>query len=270
MSEHTNNLPAPEDLTFSALQEWTNRHNAFSAELLRPETRQVSDLFDAYSYLDALLSEKAEFGEETVKNLHAIAAKSIPHIHPYVGKYYPFPRKIESTLPWELKPFVPVKERPEAMKQLGEDYAQFMKDGYDREGGSIAAIERAAEIITRVSDIHPFFDGNGRVSRIMADGIFLKAGLFQVPYWIPEGDIFKEGNRNAYYRLVEDARIGNPLPLREFLAHQQVISLGHVVSHVFLNPVALTQARALGKFDRFNYQLEEIKQYTSNIKSVQV
>lgn len=245
MTEDSNN-PKLIEYSHEELQRWTEHHNSLAAELLTPEARQVADLFNAYSYLDALLKENGPFGEDTILSFHRIAARNIPDIHPHVGKYFLRPRRVISTVPWEIKPFAPVEEREKLMREVGLDYASYMTDSYQTPDGAIRAVTRGAEMIARICDIHPFLDGNGRVSRIVADSIFLRAGLSQVPFWAPEGKLHIPGGKNHLHKSVEQARTGNPNPLVHFLAEQQAYALTTRLSDIRSNPTAYEQAKEKG------------------------
>lgn len=65
--------------------------------------------------------------------------------------------------------------------------------------------------------IHPFWDGNGRISRIMMNIFIMQAGF-------PIGIILKN-DRKRYYRVLSEADKGNYSPFCEFVAQSVIRSL---------------------------------------------
>lgn len=53
--------------------------------------------------------------------------------------------------------------------------------------------------------IHPFQDGNGRISRAMTSFLLLKTGYLYTPYSSMESII--EDNKNGYYRALRESQI---------------------------------------------------------------
>lgn len=210
----------------AALEAWTSRHNAEAAIRLTPEVRQLEDLAQAYSKMGTFLSDPSyQFGEHTIIDLHATLSAHIPDIGGYPGKYFTAPRRIISSLPWRIKPFVQGKEKIPAMNSLGQDYGRYMEKTIEEPADIECVIDNAVDTITRLEDIHPFVDGNGRLGRLLVDGILLKSGLSQIPYWInPEIDkVSKEKLR--FLRMVEDARCGDRTSLTQLIVQEEIRAL---------------------------------------------
>lgn len=72
-------------------------------------------------------------------------------------------------------------------------------DWYNKNKSRINPIELAALVHLRFVAIHPFSDGNGRISRIMMNFVLNKKGfpMHDIPYT----------NRNSYYNALERAQI---------------------------------------------------------------
>lgn len=66
---------------------------------------------------------------------------------------------------------------------------------YDRAKKSLNPVELAAAAHLRFVTVHPFYDGNGRVSRLLMNFVLKKNGypLLDIPY----------GDRNSYYNALE-------------------------------------------------------------------
>jgi Fic family protein len=78
-------------------------------------------------------------------------------------------------------------------------------------------IELAAMVHHKLVYIHPFWDGNGRISRIMMNIFIMQAGF-------PIGIILKN-DRKRYYRVLSEADKGNYSPFCEFVAQSVIRSL---------------------------------------------
>lgn len=216
MKESTSQSP-----TEDQLRAWTEQINRSTAEQLRPEAQQLRDLATAYSTMDQLISDPMHlFGEQTIKDMHFLLSSHLPQIGGFRGAYYLAPRRIQSAIPpSEVLPFVQGNDKLAAMKKLGEDYGRYMELSPDM--SPTEAVKNATDVITKMSDIHPFLDGNSRTGRLLADSIFLRHGMHQVPLWTD----FKMGGidpKAAFYRLVEQSRRRNPKPLMAVLAQEQI------------------------------------------------
>lgn len=215
-----NNNPA--DPSQNDLITWTNRFNEESANRLTPEAKQLRDLASAYSRMDNLLRDPSyQFGETTFLEMHNILAENIPGITGDRGRYYTRPRKILLDPVWEFIPFVEGNAKIPAMKELGEDYQKYMQQRDIKPIDSTGVIQKAADIITRICHIHPFLDGNGRTSRLLADSIFLRAKMHQVPYWTNPNLNASERKIKLHKAIIDSVR-GNPNQLLILLATEQI------------------------------------------------
>jgi len=78
-------------------------------------------------------------------------------------------------------------------------------------------IELAALLHHKMANIHPFWDGNGRASRLVMNILILEAGY-------PLGIILKN-DRKRYYRVLSEADKGSFKPICEFIAQSVLRSL---------------------------------------------
>mgnify|MGYP001193813635 CR=1 FL=1 len=79
------------------------------------------------------------------------------------------------------------------------------------------AIELAAIVHHKLAYIHPFWDGNGRISRIIMNIFIMQAGF-------PMAIILKN-DRKRYYRVLSEADKGNYSPFCEFVAQSVIRSI---------------------------------------------
>ena len=146
-------------------------------------------------------SFSAELSEDYIRHLHALLFQASSE---RAGKY-----KVANNWIQERGPdgrisvrFVPVdaKDVPDAMEQIVMAY---------REGMQKSAIDRMALIACFTVDflcIHPFMDGNGRVSRLLTSMLLMQAGFDIGRFVSIEGmiDRYKAG----YYEALAASSIG--------------------------------------------------------------
>lgn len=77
-----------------------------------------------------------------------------------------------------------------------------------QENKDMHPLERAAEFHTNFERIHPFFDGNGRVGRLLLNFILLKNKFPRI--------IVQNKNKRRYYTALQRADDGNILPMLKY------------------------------------------------------
>jgi len=90
----------------------------------------------------------------------------------------------------------------------------------------IHPVELAAIVHHKLVYIHPFWDGNGRISRIIMNVFIMQAGF-------PMAIILKN-DRKRYYRVLSEADKGDYSPFSEFVAQSVIRSLNMYLK--FLKP----------------------------------
>ena len=100
-------------------------------------------------------------------------------------------------------------EVPRLMRELA--------DWVRQDGKSLHPVELAALLHHRLAHIHPFFDGNGRTSRLAMNVVLIQAGL-------PLAVVLKT-DRKKYYRTLGEADRGNHGPFVRFIAQAVLRSL---------------------------------------------
>lgn len=73
-----------------------------------------------------------------------------------------------------------------------------------------SAIERAASLHHGLVAIHPFTDGNGRVSRLLTNLYLIRLGYPPI--------VLRKEDRKRYYKCLRDADTGNTRPFVNFIA----------------------------------------------------
>ena len=115
---------------------------------------------------------------ELLQNRHAYLMQARPDIHP--GQFKQIANKVGNTY------FVAPEEVIGTLVQGFELY-NIMKDG----------LEKALFMHLLISEVHPFDDGNGRLSRIMMNAELVKAGLYKIIIHSVHRDNYLNGLRLA-------------------------------------------------------------------------
>jgi Fic family protein len=120
----------------------------------------------AYDYMFSLI-RKRNITEEDILYCHNLFSKNIPDfINP--GEY----RKIEVLISGSKKVFPKAENVPMKMREFIE--------WTDKERNKLHPVMFAAEAHRRLVNIHPFTDGNGRISRLVMNTFLFQDKLFPV------------------------------------------------------------------------------------------
>ncbi|MBA4395423.1 MAG: hypothetical protein C0407_17880, partial [Desulfobacca sp.] len=147
--------------------------------------------------------DKIKFDENHIKQFHQILLKYSSKDARHRGKYKKLPNQVEifaadgrslGIIFETASPF----DTPFKMTELIE---WFNKEWEKRELHPFLLL---AIFLVHFLSIHPFQDGNGRLSRILTTMILLKAGYFYMPYSSLERII--EDNKDQYYLALRRAQ----------------------------------------------------------------
>lgn len=153
---------------------------------------------EAIHFVEELIKEKRRITESDILNLHAII---LGNINPEWAGFY---RNGQVRITFaEHKPpnykLVP--------KLIGE-----VVELLNKKVRGTKAIEVAAEIHHKLVFIHPFWDGNGRLARLLANIKLMQAGFPPI--------VLKKRNRLSYYNALEKADKGDLGPLTSMIARE--------------------------------------------------
>lgn len=140
--------------------------------------------------------KKITFSEHLIKSLHHLVTQNIEK--DWAGRYRNASVRITRT------PHQP----PDAFNvpPLMHDLVQWVRNQQKK----MHVVELAAILQHKFVYIHPFFDGNGRTSRLIMNVLLLQQGY-------PLAIILKN-DRKRYYRVLQSADKNNYKPLVEFVA----------------------------------------------------
>jgi Fic family protein len=136
------------------------------------------------------------FGEGVIKHLHKELLKYVGKDERHRGEY----KKIENTVSMlddkgnvigVVFKTVPAYLAPKKMQELADWTKKTLKEN------KIHPLLITGNFIVEFLQIHPFQDGNGRLSRVLTNLLLLKQGYLYMPYISHEKII--EDNKNDYY-----------------------------------------------------------------------
>ncbi len=200
---------------------------------------EAKNHLEAIDYLQDFVDKKAELIEGLVKGLHAILFKGIDTIQ--IG-----PPGREVTKP--INPGAYKNENNHVIRLDGSihQYTDFLQVPGDMERlfgwcgeaeSKLHPIELAALFHHKLVAIHPFLDGNGRVSRLCMNLILLREGYSPA--------IIKQEERQEYYRALEAADADDYEPFISIVEREATATL-----QLGLDVVEGREAFDLGDLDR--------------------
>lgn len=150
------------------------------------------------SYRDITVSEGS------IKNLHNSLMRFSEKDAYHKGEYKQTSNRVEKTMPDGAK--IPVFETTPPGWPTQEAMAGLMQ--WYNDDVTTHALIRAAVFIYEFLSIHPFQDGNGRLSRLLATLLLMKAGYTWIEYVSFEHEI--EHRKKEYYKQLMDAQSTRP------------------------------------------------------------
>lgn len=164
--------------------------------------KTVNEHFEAINhkkgidYLKLVVEKKERITEQTIRNLHSLILKSIDDAE--AGNY----RKQNVRI-------VGANHLPPQSIKVPRLMSEFIKWLNENEYNK-KIVELAADIHYKLVMIHPFIDGNGRVSRLLMNLLLMKHGY-------PPAIILKV-DRRRYYRVLNEANSGKLEPYNDFVS----------------------------------------------------
>ncbi len=175
-------------------------------DITKLEDRDAQEVVGYFEAMD-LISEsyhEIEINENSIKNLHKILMKYSHKDAWHKGDYKKQSNTVEATFPDGSRQIIfkttdPGFPTENAMKQL--------VDWYNNDKQTHPLVKSALFAYDFVS-IHPFQDGNGRLSRLLASLLLLKNGYKWIQYVSFEHEI--ESRKTEYYRVLMGCQAQRP------------------------------------------------------------
>ncbi len=175
-------------------------------EITKIEDRDAQEVVGYFEVLE-LISEnykEIEITESNIKNLHNLLLKHSEKDKWHKGNYKQHSNAVEATLPDGIKQIIfqttnAGYETEDAMRNLINWYNS------DTE---IHSLVKSAIFSYEFVSIHPFQDGNGRLSRLLATLLLLKNGYSWIQYVSFEHEI--ESRKSEYYLKLRHCQSQRP------------------------------------------------------------
>lgn len=173
---------------------------------------EAKDHFEALNYLSDFVEhdKKHTFSEILIRQLHTLVLQKTDR--DWAGKY----RDANVIISGSYHTPPEAIEVPRAMTGLVLWITNHKS--------SLNPIELAAIVQHKLAYIHPFFDGNGRVARLIMNLFLMQAGYPLV--------ILLKNDRKRYYSVLDKADKGHYVPLVQFVAQNVERSLNIYLSVV--------------------------------------
>ncbi|MBX9851248.1 MAG: Fic family protein [Cytophagaceae bacterium] len=172
-------------------------------KLVERDQQEVVGYFNA---LDIIFEsyQDIEITENSIKNLHNILMKYSEKDQWHKGNYKQFSNSVEATNPDGSKTIIfettpPGVETEDAMRSLIE---------WHNSDKATPSIIKSAVFVYDFLSIHPFQDGNGRLSRLLGTLLLLKHHSSWIQYVSFEHEI--ENRKTEYYHVLMDCQKNRP------------------------------------------------------------
>jgi Fic family protein len=175
-------------------------------DITKIEDRDAQEVIGYFEVLD-LISEnhrEIEITESNLKNLHNILLKHSEKDQWHKGNYKQHSNAVEATLPDGTKQII--FQTTNAGYET-EDAMRALIDWYNHDNETHPLVKSALFSYEFVS-IHPFQDGNGRLSRLLATLLLLKNGYNWIQYVSLEHEI--ESKKSEYYVVLRKCQADRP------------------------------------------------------------
>ncbi|MBY0217893.1 Fic family protein [Paenibacillus illinoisensis] len=176
------------------------------------EHLEIVNHAEAIDYLQEVINVR-DLTERFIKDMHAILFQGVRDINFSPGDYKKEDNHV-LTITGKIHQYTPAIHVSTEMENLIR--------WYDNEKEKLHPIQLAAILHHKLVAIHPFTDGNGRVSRLAMNLILMKNGF-------PPA-IIRNENREEYYTALEQADHGDFQPIIDLVALEVKNNLDLILS----------------------------------------
>jgi Fic family protein len=178
-------------------------HHLSIARLEDRDAQEVAGYYEALQTIEESFNDIA-ITENQIKNLHNISLRHSEKDTWHRGNYKQHANAVEATRADGTKdiifqPTPPGIETEDAMRHLIKWYTS---------NNTPHVLVKMALFVYEFVTIHPFQDGNGRMSRLLATLLLLKEGVDWVQYISFENEI--ESRKTEYYRALINVQRNRP------------------------------------------------------------
>jgi len=151
------------------------------------EHLEVINHRDAIYYVEAIVQERQDISAHIIRSIHQLVLKGIDDAN--AGKW----RDVNVII-------AGARHTPPDFIHIAKETDLFI-EWYEQVGRTLHPVERAARVHVDFVKIHPFTDGNGRVSRLLMNLELIKNGFPPV--------VVSAEQRLAYYQALDAAHVEN-------------------------------------------------------------
>jgi Fic family protein len=168
------------------------------------ESRDEQEVFGYYEVLEIIIQnyDHIELSESGIFNLHNLLLKYSDIDSTHKGKYKQLSNKVVATYPDGKQRVIFNTTEPFLVKKEMDDLISWTKSSLSSD--FIHPLISIGAFVYGFLSIHPFQDGNGRLSRLLTTLLLLKEDYPFVQYVSFENQIEKEKQR--YYQVLMDAQ----------------------------------------------------------------
>lgn len=199
---------------------------------------------EAFDLMVQLVQKKATFSEETIQQIHDIVTKGLLKDP---GRYRTTNVRITGS---SITP-----PSPQKILSFMDDYITSIRNLL------LHPLKKAALIHHRLVWIHPFYDGNGRVARLVTNLFFMQAGYPPI--------VLKQEQRKIYYHALRQADNGDLSFLALFLAKAMNEALQFYLS-VFLDEEQLIPLKELSKGSPYSQEYLSLRARQGKLDAVKL
>jgi len=167
------------------------------------DSQEVVGYFDTLDLISELYDD-IKINESGLKNLHNILLKYSDKDEWHKGDYKQHSNSVEAKLPDGTRQLI---FRTTEAGFPTQDAMRLLIDWYKKDNKTHPLVKCALFAYDFVS-IHPFQDGNGRLSRLISTLLLLKNGYNWIQYVSFEHEI--ESRKNEYYRVLRNCQAQRP------------------------------------------------------------
>lgn len=201
--------------------DWRTVSSVFSTGAVEGYSGDVRTLFDiwdlrvSWEWARGLATPDLRFSEELVQEAHELLTMGAYDVGLRMRGERPGAFKLENYVSGPADVGDPAASVPHAVGELVDDVNSFLDEG--RRSLTIATYLHA-----RLTEIHPFADGNGRVARLLMNMALLVMGMPPI--------VVREQDRASYYGGLDIFHLeGDLSPFRRFLRNEALLTWGGLI-----------------------------------------
>ena len=173
------------------------------SQLIDRDKQEVAGYYQALDLITEAFTD-IPIIEGNIKNLHNILLKFSEKDKWHQGDYKKHSNVVEATFPDGSKQVVFKTTEP---GYPTEDAMRSLINWFNKKDNTPPLIKAAAFVYDFLS-IHPFQDGNGRLSRLLTTLLLLQSGFLWIQYVSLENEI--EKNKKEYYNVLRRCQVQRP------------------------------------------------------------